>query len=215
MTVVDLPAIQQLYAGMLAEALRGPTLKYPQPTRQTPAEMIAYLYGELTRGAHETCPHCHGALGARQDLFVSMVAVLGGVKDAEGRVTGGRPVGFTFGEIAPRAIGTPKLVGHCRLIYVDPAHRAGRSIKRGRRVREGVGRRLLEYLVAEAVRLSPEPFALEGSFVPGSHGARLWPRLGLKPYVTYCAFVAPDGSPRDVRTLFGHRAPPRINAATG
>ena len=56
---------------MLAEALRGPTLKYPQPTRETPTEMLTCLYGELTRGQHETCPRCHGQLGTRRDLFVS------------------------------------------------------------------------------------------------------------------------------------------------
>jgi hypothetical protein len=196
--------IQQLYTQMLDEAMRGTTLKYPRPTAETPGDMTAYLYEQLTRTPRYTCQHCRGDLGEREDVFLSVVAVLGGTHLGGGVIVGGRPVGCAFGEMAPRVIGSPKWVAHCRWIYVDPAHRAGRSIKRGRRVREGVGVQLLRHLVAAALRVRPD-FAVEGSFVPGSHGSRLWPRLGLLPYVTYCAFVEADGSLRDPRTLFAHR----------
>ena len=189
---------------MLAEAQQTDTLKYPSPTPETPAEMMAYLYEELTAPPRHACPHCRGDLGPRAATFVSMAAVLGGFVGPDGAVHGGKPVGFAFGEVTARPVGVPKWIGHCRLLYVDPAHRAGRSLKRGRRVREGVGVQLIRYLVEEARRVHPE-VVLEGSYVPGSHGARLWVRLGLRPYVTYCAYVNADGSPKDARDLFGHR----------
>ena len=186
--IADLPMIGRLYHQMLVESYHASDIHYPRWDATTPAQMIAYLYGELTKPPDPRCPHCHGGLGAQEGGFMSCVAVLGN-----------RPKGMAFGNIYMRPIGTPRIVGHCNLLYVEPKSRAGRGAK-------AVGANLIKHLVAGAVARYPD-MVLEGSYVPGTHGSRLWPRLGLRDYVTYCAYVDENGRSRPAAQLFGHRTP--------
>jgi hypothetical protein len=173
---------------MLVESYAASDVHYPQWNATTPAQMITYLYGELTKPPEPQCPHCYHGLGVPDGGFMSSVAVLGN-----------RPKGMAFGEIYLRPIGTPRIVGHCSLLYVEPKSRAGRGTK-------AIGVNLLKHLISAAVARYPD-MVLEGSYVPGTHGARLWPGLGLRDYVTYCAYVDGHGTPKLASDLFGHRKP--------
>ena len=184
--IADLPMIGRLYHQMLVESHYASDVHYPRWDATTPTQMIAYLYYELTKPPIPYCPHCRGALEGNEGGFMSCVAVLGN-----------RPKGMAFGDVYARRIGTPRMVGHCSLLYVEPKSRAGKGSK-------AVGANLIKHLVAGAVAKYPD-MVLEGSYVPGTHGSRLWPRLGLRDYVTYCAYVDKDGNPKPAAQLFGHR----------
>lgn len=180
-TIADLPEIKRLYRAMLEEGTADPTLlHYPQWDDTTPDEMYNFLFDEMLTPSN---------------LWVGIVAVIGNSTVHEGRVIGGKPKGMIFGTLYERRIGKPKHVGHCDLLYVDPAFRAGKGER-------AVGMQLIRHMAAEAERRQPG-CVLEGSYVPGTHGERLWPRLGLKPYVVWCAYVDRDGHPRPAHDLFG------------
>lgn len=174
-TITDLPEIRRLYRAMLEEGTADPKLlHYPQWDETTPEEMYDFLFDQLLNPS---------------DQWVGLVAVIGDSRvQSDGSVVGGKPKGMVFGSIYRRPIGKPKLVGHCDLLYVDPAFRAGKGER-------AVGMQLIRHLAVEAERRAPG-CVLEGSYVPGTHGERLWPRLGLKPYVVWCAYVDDEGQPR-------------------
>ena len=90
------------------------------------------------------------------------------------------------------------MIAHCNLLYVEPKSRAGRGQK-------AVGLRLLQHLLARCMERFPDA-VLEGSYVPGTHGARLWPRLGLRDYVTYCAYADEAGVQKPMTQLFARRS---------
>ena len=118
---------------------RARTLKHASSRHAvTPTEMLTYLYGELTRGQHETCPHCHGQLGTRRDLFRQYGRRSRGTKDAEGRVTRwppGRLRGSARSRPAPSACRSSSATAACST-SIRRIARAARSSRR--RVREGV-----------------------------------------------------------------------------
>jgi hypothetical protein len=186
MQVADLPMIGRLYHQMLVEEYRTSTVHYPHRNATTPAQMVAYLYHQITAPPEPQCHHCGGGLGKREGGFMSCVALLGN-----------RPKGMAFGEVYARPIGEPRMVGHCSTIYVEPKSRAMRGAK-------AVGPNLIKYLATEAQARFPG-MVLEGSYVPGTHGERLWPRLGLKTYVAFCAYVDEASRPLPASQLFAHR----------
>lgn len=183
----DLIEVGRLYRLMLEEQQGKPIIHYPQWDETTPQEMQAYLFRQVT----ENPVH-----------FIAIVAVLGGVvREANGAVHGGKAKGVVLGTIYPRPIGKPKHVGYCELLFVDPEFRGGRG-------EAAIAVQLIERLTATALERYPD-LVLEGAYVPGSHGERLWTRLGMRPYVTYCAYVDDDGNPKPAdffkrnRTLHG------------
>jgi hypothetical protein len=185
--LADLPDVLRLYRLMLDEGMaqmKG-RVRYPHPDPETtPGEMQAYLFQKLTTG---------------DPYWIARVAVIGGAIGPEG-VRGGRPKGMAMGTLYPRPIGQPRWVGHCDLLFVDPKFRGGRGEK-------AIAVRLLS-LLAEEARARIPGCVLEGSYVPGTHGERLWPRLGLVPYLVMCAFVDEKGQPREPQELFAHRVKP-------
>jgi hypothetical protein len=186
MQVADLPMIGRLYHQMLVESYQTSEIHYPRWDATTPTQMIAFLYHQLTQPPVPQCPHCRGDLPPREGEFFAWVAVLGN-----------RPKGMAFGEVYARQIGMPRLIAHCSLIYVEPKSRAGRGTK-------AVAPNLIKRMLTEATGRFPDA-VIEGSYVPGTHGSRLWPRLGLQPYVTYCAYVDERGAPKPAASLFAHR----------
>lgn len=171
----DVPRMLVLYRAMLHEHAARPCIHYPRWDATTADEMGAHIASQL-----------------RNPLWLGMVAVS---ESHEGR--GGTVEAMILATIYQRPIGQPKHVGHVDLLYVHPAYRQARG-------RATVAVRLMQALGVEATRRVPD-LVIEGSYVPGTPGARLWPRLGLTPYVVMCAYIHPDGTPRAATELFAPR----------
>lgn len=108
--------------------------------------------------------------------------------------------GMAFGSLYQRRVGYPKHVGHCDLLYVDPKFRGGRGSK-------AIGVRLLRLLWTEAHKRVPEGLVIEGSYVPGSHGEKMWTKIGGRPYAVAFALTDAEGNARTDDLFRGHGAP--------
>lgn len=188
--VADIPGVLDLYRQMIAEhATKGP-VRYPQPTDATPGEMGDYLYHSVTSGS--------------PDLLPVVATADDGHRLPDGTPIGGTAIGFALASIYLRPIGHPKRVGYVEVLYVNPSHRNGRGPR-------AVAVQILKALGEEAYRRYPPAedgtpgLVIEGGYVPGTHGEKLWPGLGLRPYVVLCAFVDDQGNPLHRDQLFRRR----------